>query len=396
MVAVAQHSLPGIQRRQRLLAVKQAAGTKVPSVEVEQVEHIKEQRVVLPARERVLQAREAGKPVGAKRDQLAVQQSRADLEPRHGARERRKPVGPVVAVAGHDADLTIRQEDQQPIAVKLDLADPVAVVGRFLGDRTELRALRGGQPAAPGPGCRGSIAGVPGTGTIGGTFGQSGWRGRGLDGKGVAAGALECIVALEQQPGVLARPSPRLRLQSHEVEPARQARAVQHEGQIALAHSLFGVGQRLPGAAVPGLHGSGAILAIRNGALEVRVVERVVLHMGRDPLVGRVERGPLAHRPTPQHAAVLQPEIPMQAGTMRRVLLHDEHRRARARRFARRSRGRGFVGHAEVALGAIRPDGRVAGAAARAHRFRFLLRARSLTQGNVARIARVPSRPFGR
>ena len=41
--------------------------------------------------------------------------------------------------------------------------------------------------------------------------------------------------------------------------------------------------------------------------------------MNGDPFVRRIQRGTFAHRPTPEHTAMLQPEIPVQACAMRRV-----------------------------------------------------------------------------
>ena len=148
-----------------------------------------------------------------------------------------------------------------------------------------------------------------------------------LDRVGFGAGAFVVVMALEQQPVVGLAAGAGLGLQAHQVEAAVQALAVQDEGQFALLHALVGVVDRLPGAAVPGLHRAGAVLAVRDGALEVGIVDRVVLDMRRDVLDGGIERRALAHRPAPQHAVVLQAEVVVQAGAVRLVLLHDEDRR---------------------------------------------------------------------
>src|SRR6185312_2828950 len=75
--------------------------------------------------------------------------------------------------------------------------------------------------------------------------------------------------------------------------------------------------------------------------------------------------GSLAHRPAPQHPAMLEPEVPVQPGAAGIVLLHHEHRRPLAAE--RRSRRR-LGGAGEVALGAIGTDRGVADDVAAARR----------------------------
>jgi hypothetical protein len=58
-------------------------------------------------------------------------------------------------------------------------------------------------------------------------------------------------------------------------------------------------------------------LPFRNGAFEIAVVERVVFHLHRQPLVVRIERGPFCHGPGLEDAVEFQPEVIMQtAGIM--------------------------------------------------------------------------------
>ena len=92
-----------------------------------------------------------------------------------------------------------------------------------------------------------------------------------------------------------------------------------------------------------------AIIAVGDGALELGIVDRVVLDVDRHALVGGTERRPFRHRPAPQHASVLQPEVPMQPGPVRGVLLHDEDRLWPGRDIARRR----LRHHGEVALGPV-------------------------------------------
>ena len=106
-----------------------------------------------------------------------------------------------------------------------------------------------------------------------------------------------------------------------------QPLAVEDEPQLALAHPRFGIVQRLPCAAIPHLDLARAILVVGDRAFEVGIVERMILDMRCHPLVRGIERWPFAHRPAPQHAAMLEAKVPVQAGTMRLVLLHHEDRR---------------------------------------------------------------------
>jgi len=67
--------------------------------------------------------------------------------------------------------------------------------------------------------------------------------------------------------------------------------AVEPELQLALGHCLvdvFEAGLRRPRPFVPEHHDAGPV-ALRDHALELAVVERVVLHVHRQTLVGRVE-----------------------------------------------------------------------------------------------------------
>src|SRR6185295_8725506 len=111
--------------------------------------------------------------------------------------------------------------------------------------------------------------------------------------------------------------------------------AMENEFDLALGYRLARVGARsfeLPSAAVPHLDGPAAVLALRDRALEIAVVERMVLDLDGQPLVARIERGPARHRPRAQDAVELDAEIVVQS--RRRMFLHDE-----ARVLGRRDRG---------------------------------------------------------
>ena len=255
-----------------------------------------------------------------------------------------------MAVAGHQPRRAALDPDQHPVAVELDLADPARALRRCFGDGAELRRLRVRQRAAHrarrgrrfGPLFRGGLLG---------------WAERDLrfQRERVDARPLVFVVALDEEPGIL--PLALAPLQPDQMEAALEPLTVQHELQIALAHAGVRIADRRPAAAVPGLDRAGAVLTFRDRALEVGVIERMVLDMRREPPVGGIERGSLAHRPAPQHAAMLKPQVPVQPGPLGRVLLHHEQRRRRARLgFARRRLG----GDREIALGAVGPDRGVA------------------------------------
>ena len=77
----------------------------------------------------------------------------------------------------------------------------------------------------------------------------------------------------------------------HQHPAAMELLAVQREFQVALFKTLFGI-VAVPGAAIPELHGAAAVLALRDVAFEIAVIERVILDLDRQPLVVGVERGP--------------------------------------------------------------------------------------------------------
>ena len=122
---------------------------------------------------------------------------------------------------------------------------------------------------------------------------------------------------------------------------AVQLVAVQREFQIAfLVSPLRIVG--FPIAAVPELHGTAAILPLRNGAFEIAVIERMILHFDREPLVMRIERGALGNRPGLEDAVALEADVIMQGPGG--VLLDHEEERAAPLGHRRRRLGGGVEG----------------------------------------------------
>ena len=162
------------------------------------------------------------------------------------------------------------------------------------------------------------------------------------------------VALLEQQP---LRPATPIATPLHEHEPAPQLLAVEVEVQVAgldrrqrIVVVAVGLGQRPP-PPVPHDDVATAVLAGRDDALEVEVVERMVLHVHGHPLHGGVERRALRHGPAGQHPGDLEAQVVVQAG--RPVALHDEAPPVR-----RRGSGAGRLGRdREVALGTVRSQG---------------------------------------
>ena len=89
----------------------------------------------------------------------------------------------------------------------------------------------------------------------------------------------------------------------------------------------------LIGAGVPDRHRAGAVLALRDGALERAVLERVVLGVHGQVVLPRIGRHVLGDGPAHQHPVALEAEVEVHAAG--RVVLLDDERVARALLLAR-------------------------------------------------------------
>ena len=92
-----------------------------------------------------------------------------------------------------------------------------------------------------------------------------------------------CLIS-SQLVRLLSPPAVAAPFHAHQHPAAFEPLAVQGELQVALLQALVRIAFRDPVAAVPQLHRAAAILALRDGALEVAVVERMVLDLDRQPL----------------------------------------------------------------------------------------------------------------
>ena len=109
------------------------------------------------------------------------------------------------------------------------------------------------------------------------------------------------VVALDQQPVLLLA----VQMRRHERPRALEPLPVEVHLELPVALLL----EQLVRPAVPDLDRAGAVLAGRDLAVELRVLERVILDVdGQRPGAG-LERHALRHRPGEQHAGALEAEV---------------------------------------------------------------------------------------
>ena len=135
---------------------------------------------------------------------------------------------------------------------------------------------------------------------------------------------------------------------AHQHPAAAELVAVQREFQVALLESALRI-VGLPIAAIPELHGAAAILALGNGAFEIAVIQRMVFHLHRQPLVVRIERRPLRDRPGLEDAVEFQAQIVMQPARV--MLLNDKMPPLRGRDLGLAAGLRGLFEIALVSIG---------------------------------------------
>jgi hypothetical protein len=124
------------------------------------------------------------------------------------------------------------------------------------------------------------------------------------------------LTLLEQQPvlGIA------VELCRHERPGAVEPLAVQADGEAAVLLFL----DELIGALVPDLDRAGAVLPLRDFALEAGIVERVVFDVDGERPLPRLERNALRHRPARERAVALESEVVMEPPRV--VALDDEDR----------------------------------------------------------------------
>src|SRR5262249_53188877 len=122
------------------------------------------------------------------------------------------------------------------------------------------------------------------------------------------------VAMLDEQPAAPALIAAR----SHQYPRASELLAGERELEVALGEALRDVVDlRRPRAAVPDHDRAAAVLARRDHALEVGVLDRVILDRHREPLDARIERGAFRDGPREQHALPFETEVVVQmAGAM--------------------------------------------------------------------------------
>src|SRR5262245_23970122 len=106
----------------------------------------------------------------------------------------------------------------------------------------------------------------------------------------------ERVVDLDQKPLVLLVGG-RARLHAHEMPAPFQARAFERERQVALVEPEMRIALRHPAPAIPYDHGAAAVLALRDVALELEVLHRMVFGLHGQPLLVRAVARTVRSRP---------------------------------------------------------------------------------------------------
>ena len=120
------------------------------------------------------------------------------------------------------------------------------------------------------------------------------------------------VAMLDQEPATLIAPVPTSAADLREHPATVELRSLERELQRASSVGRLRVSLGPPGAAVPQHDRARAILACRDGALEAGILERVILHLHRQALVGGIEAWTFGDRPALEGAVELETEIVVQ------------------------------------------------------------------------------------
>ena len=313
---------------QQALALLERHVDERSPVEVEQVEDLVDDRRRLallagsrrapgPDARSVLEEAETRPARLVERHHLAVDDRLASLDPRRVPGERRKVVSGVLATPGPESCRPVPHDRLDPIAIPLHLEEPIRVVERArrqggvhrldevghrgLAGRGEIDLARrsrrvGGEPR------RDAVANL--------VVRQPGLHARGMV-LGVPAADRGLVLLLQHEPSLAAivgiGPDDRVA--------AVEALAAQDELDLALAKADAGgrlAWLGLPGSPVPDDDVSPAVLLRRDDALEVEVLDRVVLGAHRQAADLRVEGRPLRDGPADEDAVDLEAEVVVQ------------------------------------------------------------------------------------
>jgi len=311
------------------LALLQRQPAQVTSVERERVEEHRadgdlEGRALDVARTREvhprLEALEARAPAVVERHDLAVEE-----EPVEGQRAERADHLRVARRDDHPApspelDALARAGGQDPHAVVLDLEEPRGIGERLIRERGEheesgarrhvaLWRLGGREPRAQGVKLARAVAKL-------------------LDGEpreDRLGERLDRLVAVREGVGLL-QEEPLPLLAAHAREHPSPAELESKELELELApRDLLArrpVAERAEPAAVPDDGRPRAVAALGDHALEVGILDWVVLDVDGQAALAVADRGALGHRPAREHAVDLEPQVVVEPP--RRVLVDDE------------------------------------------------------------------------
>lgn len=151
----------------------------------------------------------------------------------------------------------------------------------------------------------------------------------------------ERVAFFEQQPLVLRV------LQAHEGEATAQLVAREHEVELALLEALFGGEvEEAHLSTVPHDHGACAVVSVRDHALEIEILDGVILGVDGQVFGVDVEARPLGYGEAREHPRRFEAQIVVAAGRVVQVhhvrAVHGRHQRA-ARLGAHRLGGAGGV-----------------------------------------------------
>src|SRR5262249_14543837 len=115
---------------------------KIETFQIDDIEYVIDQAPRAPRAERLLERWKAADTVGRARHDLTVGHSKVDGQPRHRGSDLGKPAGPVVSLARAELDRTVVQPGDDPIAVELDLVEPLFPPGSAVRSATK-RGFKG-------------------------------------------------------------------------------------------------------------------------------------------------------------------------------------------------------------------------------------------------------------
>src|SRR4029453_16318215 len=118
------------------------------------------------------------------------------------------------------------------------------------------------------------------------------------------------VVLLDQQPVVALLAGPAVH--AHEMPSAVQLLPLERERQVPLREALVRIVLRAPAAAVPDHHRTAAILALRDRAFELVVLDGMVFTLHGEPLPARHQAWATRYPPALHHAVEFEPQVVMQ------------------------------------------------------------------------------------